>query len=133
MAAVPPPAPLWQRSGRLTIEEPTRHLTRPCFHLSKKIDATVDGAHGVARFPWGDCEMLALETGPNADRPARPPAPFTEITEAPEIRFHASAADEASLARVCGVIDAHERPIARHRTIEVRWSAASPPREGRPT
>lgn len=86
--------------GRLPITEPSRYMTRLCYHFTKKIEVVYDEHQGLAKFPWGDCRLTAL---------------------ADAITFDCQAADAEKLAQVQHVIDAHVALFARRTPLAVAW------------
>lgn len=92
--------------GRMPTPEPSRILTRLCFHFRKKISVEYDERRGLARFPWGDCELRALDG---------------------TLDFACSAATSEELGRVKYVIDEHVALFSRKAPLAVHWQ---PPQAG---
>jgi hypothetical protein len=86
--------------GRLTIAEPSRYMTRLCYHFTKKIEVLYDEHQGLATFPWGHCRLTALDDA---------------------ITFDCQATDAEKLAQVQHVIDAHVALFARRAPLHVVW------------
>ena len=89
--------------GHLPITEPSRYMTRLCYHFTKKIEVAYDDHQGSAKFPWGLCRLTALEDS---------------------IRFECEADDAEKMAQVQNVIDAHVALLARRAPLTVSWGAS---------
>jgi hypothetical protein len=88
------------QKGSMLTPEPSRILTRLCFHFRKKIEVQYDEHEGLAHFPWGDCRLTAREG---------------------ELDFDCSAATPEQLGRVKFVIDEHVALFSRKAPLTVRW------------
>lgn len=93
---------MYHLQGRMPTPDPSRILTRLCYHFRKKISVDYDDRHGLARFPWGDCELRAEDS---------------------MLDFICSAATAEELARVRHVIDEHVALFSRKAPLAVRWEA----------
>ncbi len=91
---------MMRSQGRLAIAEPSRYLTRLCYHFSKKIEVEYTEQEGLARFAWGLCRLRA---------------------EGDVLHFEAEAEDAERLAQVRQVIDAHVALFARRTPMTVEW------------
>lgn len=90
------------QQGYVNSAEPSRYMTRLCYHFSKKIEVQYDEAQGLAHFPWGRCILTALEEG---------------------IRFACEAEDEEKMTQVRNVIDSHVVLFSRKTPLKVVWEA----------
>lgn len=86
--------------GYMNSAEPSRYMTRLCYHFSKKIEVQYDEVQGVALFPWGRCTLTAMEDG---------------------IRFACEAEDANKMTQVCNVIDSHVVLFSRRTPLQVVW------------
>lgn len=89
--------------GSVPTHEPSRILTRLCYHFRKKIEVEYDEQRGLAHFPWGDCHLKA---------------------EADVLDFECSAVSAEELERVQYVIDEHIALFSRKAPLAVQWEAA---------
>jgi hypothetical protein len=90
------------QQGYMNSTEPSRYMTRLCYHFSKKIEVQYDDTQGRARFPWGCCTLFATENG---------------------IRFACEAEDAEKMAQVRHVIDSHVALFSRKTPLCVHWEA----------
>lgn len=77
------------------------YLTRLCKHFSKKIEVVYDEAEGHARFPFGDCRLLA---------------------DTRTLSFHCKAEDSEAMARLQDVINQHVGMFTRRNPLLVNWT-----------
>nr|WP_315429897.1 DUF2218 domain-containing protein [uncultured Albidiferax sp.] len=98
--------PMLTLHGRLPIAEPSRYMTRLCYHFTKKIEVVYDDFQGLARFPWGECRLTARDDA---------------------IEFDCQAEDAEKMAQVQHVIDAHVALFARRAPLSVAWGAVVQP------
>jgi uncharacterized protein len=90
------------QQGYMNSAEPSRYMTRLCYHFSKKIEVQYDEVQGLAHFPWGRCTLTALEEG---------------------IRFACEAEDADKMTQVRNVIDSHVVLFSRRTPLQVVWDA----------
>lgn len=90
------------QKGHVVTAEPSRILTRLCFHFSKKIGVQYDDRQGLAHFPWGDCRLTAHDS---------------------TLDFECYAATPEQLDRVTFVIDEHIALFSRKTPLAVQWAA----------
>lgn len=90
------------QQGYMNSSEPSRYMTRLCYHFSKKIEVQYDEVQGLAHFPWGRCTLTALEEG---------------------IRFACEAEDADLMTQVRNVIDSHVVLFSRRAPLQVIWDA----------
>jgi hypothetical protein len=90
------------QQGYMNSNEPSRYMTRLCYHFSKKIEVQYDEVRGLAHFPWGRCTLTALEEG---------------------IRFVCEADDAEKMTQVRNVIDSHVVLFSRRAPLQVVWEA----------
>lgn len=94
-----------RQQGRVILDEPSRYLQRLCFHFSRKIPVQYDEHEGHADFPWGRCQLRALDT---------------------ELTFDCQASDAELLAKVQFAIDSHVTLFSRKRSAAVEWTKVGP-------
>jgi hypothetical protein len=93
---------LYFQSGSVASPEPSRYMTRLCFHFSKKIVVQYDEQKGLAHFPWGRCTLLAHPS---------------------HIAFECESETGEGLAELRKVLESHVALFARRQTLEITWEA----------
>lgn len=93
---------LYFQSGSVASPEPSRYMTRLCFHFSKKIAVQYDEKKGLAHFPWGRCTLLAHPS---------------------HISFVCESETCEGLAELRKVLESHVALFARRQTLEINWDA----------
>ena len=91
--------------ARVPTDVPRRYLGQLCKHFEHKLPVTLSESHGRIDFPTGICTLDA-ETG--------------------TLVMHATAGDEAGLARLEEVIARHLERFAFRDKPEVVWKRVSP-------
>ncbi|MDP3650486.1 MAG: DUF2218 domain-containing protein [Rhodoferax sp.] len=86
--------------GSMPTSEPSRYLTRLCYHFHKKIDVDYDAQQGLARFPWGDCRLTAQEGA---------------------LDFECTAASAEQLGQIQHVLNEHVALFSRKSPLAVQW------------
>ena len=88
-------------TARVPTERASRYLQQLCKHFGHKLPVTFDAGHGRAVFPFGEC-VLRAEGG------------LLAIT--------ATAASEADLEQLKGVIARHLLRFAFREELRVAWN-----------
>ena len=93
--------PTLTTEARVATTTPARYIKRLCKHFAHKVPATYTDDSGHANFPFGACTMQA-EDG--------------------MLVLRGEATDEASLARVEGVVGTHLMGFARDESLTIEWT-----------
>ncbi|CAM3610134.1 DUF2218 domain-containing protein [Polaromonas hydrogenivorans] len=89
-------------NGSMPTPEPSRYLTRLCYHFRRKIEVAYDEQQGLAHFPWGECRLTAQQEA---------------------LGFECTATSAEELERIQYVLDEHVALFSRKSPMAVQWQA----------
>ncbi len=52
---------IYTATANVKTDKAVRYLKALCNHFSRKVEASYDGNHGAAHFPFGECTMEATD------------------------------------------------------------------------